>query len=117
MTSRHDAQARLDEVRAIIERHRVLESLVERQQTEKHELLSQMQKRENLVELRKRLDGVHPADLAGMMARLPPDERLLVVHQLRPRDVGLMLVELDAEVRTAVIDDLDPDELQAALAE
>ncbi|HEX5216917.1 MAG TPA: magnesium transporter [Vicinamibacterales bacterium] len=117
MPSRHDAPAMLDEVRAIIERHRVLESLAERQRTDKRELLTQMQKRENLVELRRRLAGVHPADLASMIARLPPDERLLVVHQLAARDVGLTLVELDPEIRAAVIDDLDRQELEAALAE
>ena len=53
MTLSRDAlQAKLDEVVHLLERHRVLESLAGRQGTEKRDLLTHMQRRENLVELR-----------------------------------------------------------------
>jgi magnesium transporter len=108
---------KLDEITHLLERHRVLESFAGRQQTEKRDLLTQMQRRENLVELRKHLRGIHPADLATILASLPTDERLLVFGQLAPRDAGLTLVELEPEVRDAMLDSIGRDDIVAAVAE
>lgn len=115
--SRDVFQAKLDEIIHVLERHRVLESLAERQDTHKRDLLTHMQRRENLVELQKRLRGVHPADLATMLASLPTTDRMIVFRQLPSRDAGLTLVELDDEVRANVLDDLTDDEIAQAVAE
>jgi magnesium transporter len=118
MTLSRDAlQAKLDQVIHLLERHRVLESLAVRQGTEKRDLLAHMQRRENLVELEKRLRGLHPADLAVVLTALPTTDRLLVFHQLPSRDAGLALVELDEEIRASVIEALEPQELTQAIAD
>jgi magnesium transporter len=118
MTPSRDAfQAKLDEVAHLLERHRVLESLAERQETEKRDLLAHMQRRENLVELERRLRGVHPADLAMLLASLPTADRLLVFRQLPARAAGLTLVEFDDEIRAAIVQELTEAELVTAVAE
>ncbi len=110
-------QAKLDEVTRLLEKHRVLTTLAGRQQTEKRDLLEAIQRRENLADLQKHLRGVHPADLAVILAALPVDDRLLVWRQLEPRDAGLALVELDPEIRSAIVDAVEPGELSAAVTQ
>jgi magnesium transporter len=118
MTLSRDAlQAKLDQVVHLLERHRVLESLAVRQGTEKRDLLAHMQRRENLVELEKRLRGLHPADLAVVLTTLPTTDRMIVFRQLPSRDAGLALVELDDEIRANVIETLDPQELTQSIAD
>jgi magnesium transporter len=107
--------SKLDEIARLLDRHRVLESFAERQQTDKRDLLAQMQRRENIVELKKHLRGTHPADLAAILSSLPNDDRLLVFGQLAPRDAGLTLVEMDEEIREAMVDSLTSAELVAAV--
>ena len=86
----HDLQ---DEVMRLLERHRVLTSLASRQQTPRHDLLEQMQHRQNLVELQRHLKLQHPADVAVILDSLPDDDRLLVFRQLEPDQAGAALVE------------------------
>ena len=110
-------RAKLDEVTRLLEKHRVLTTLAGRQQTEKRDLLELIQRRENLAELQRHLRGVHPADLAVILASLPIEDRLLVWRQVGPREAALALVELDPEIRSSIVDAVEPDELAAALAQ
>jgi magnesium transporter len=105
------APAKREEVLRLLKRHHVLESLAERQENERRDLLAQMQRRENLVELERHLRGLHPADLASILASLSPDERLLVFRQLTSQNAALTLVELTDEVRAAIVAGLDRREL------
>ena len=114
--ARDESRIRPEEVSRLLERHRVLASLAARQQTERRDLLEQMQRRENLAELQRYLRGGHPADLAPMLATVPPDDRHTVFGQLEPRATGLTLVELDDEVRQSVIEHLDERTLAKAVA-
>jgi magnesium transporter len=104
-----------DEVTRLLERHRVLTSLARRQQTPRHDLLEQMQHRQNLVELQRHLKLQHPADIAGILDSLPGDDRLLVFRQLEPGHAGAVLVEANESVRASLVEDLDRDELVRTL--
>ena len=110
--ARETPRVRPEAVTQLLEKHRVLESLAERQQTDRRDLLAQMQRRENLAELRRYLRDGHPADLAAVLTTLAPDDRLVVFGQLEHKTAGLTLVELDEEVRSTIIEHLD----HAALA-
>ena len=55
-------QEHVVEVRRLLDKHRMLETVARRQETPKSALLEQMQHRQNLVELHRRLRGLHPAD-------------------------------------------------------
>jgi magnesium transporter len=104
-----------DEVLRLLERHRVLASLASRQQTPRHDLLEQMQRRQNLVELQRHLRAQHPADVAAILDSLPGDDRLLVFRQLGPEQAGASLVEASDAVRASLIGELDREELVTAL--
>ena len=99
----------------LLERHRVLTSLASRQQTPRHDLLEQMQHRQNLVELQRHLKQQHPADIAAILDSLPGEDRLLVFRQLEPEQAGAALVEASEAVRTSLIQALSRDELVKAL--
>jgi magnesium transporter len=110
--SAHDLR---DEVVRLLERHRVLASLASRQQTPRHDLLEQMQHRQNLVELQRHLRAQHPADIAVILDSLPGDDRGLVFRQLGPEQAGASLVEASEAVRDSLIRELDREELVSAL--
>ena len=90
----------------LLDRHRVLTSLASRQQTPRHNLLEQMQHRQNLVELQRHLKTQHPADIAAIFDSLPGNDRLLVFHQLEPEQAGAALVEASEAVRGSLIHEL-----------
>ena len=108
----HDLQ---DEVMRLLERHRVLTSLASRQQTPRHDLLEQMQHRQNLVELQRHLKLQHPADVAVILDSLPDDDRLLVFRQLGPDQAGAALVEASEAVRASLFRELNRSELTTIL--
>ncbi len=113
--SRQAGQDLRDEVTRLLERHRVLTSLAGRQQTPRHDLLEQMQHRQNIAELQRHLRLQHPADIAMILDSLPADDRLLVFRQLEPEQAGAALVESSEAVRGSLIQELRRDELVAAL--
>jgi magnesium transporter len=111
--ARHDLH---EEVRRLLDRHRVLASLASRQQTPKHDLLEQMQHRQNLAELQRHLKIQHPADIAVILDSLPADDRLLVFGQLEPGQAGAAFVEASAAVRRSLVEELGRDGLVGPLA-
>jgi magnesium transporter len=117
LRSAADVEARTDAIVRLLERHRVLTALAGRQQTAKRDLLEQMQRRENLAELQRHVRGLHPADLAGVLASLPTEERLIVWRQLPRREAGLVLVETAPDVRESIIANVDREEIAGAVAQ
>jgi magnesium transporter len=106
----------LADVTRLLEKHRVLSTLTHRQEGPKRDLLDQLQHRQNLSELRARVNPLHPADLAYVLERVVPDERLLIWQQLEERARGEVLLEVSAAVRPALIDATSRDDLVAATA-
>jgi magnesium transporter len=114
-TTRQAPEELRDEVMRLLERHRVLTSLASRQQTPRHDLLEQMQHRQNLVELQRHLRLQHPADVAVILDSLSADDRLLVFRQLEAGQAGAALVESGEAARASLVEELSRDELVAAL--
>ena len=71
-------QERLQEVRTLLDRQKRVESLVHRQEMPRHELVETLVAKQHHNELTKKLDAMHPADIAYVLEALPPDERLIV---------------------------------------
>lgn len=67
-----------------------------------------------LAELRARLDGLHPADIAYVLEALPLDERLTVWDLVKAERDGEILLEVSDAVRETLIEHMDTDELLAA---
>jgi magnesium transporter len=102
------AEVRLEEsvieVHRLLEKHRLLETVARRQETPKSALLEQMQHRQNLVELHRRLRELHPADVAHILESLPIEDRLIVWRELMPEHAAQALVEVSHGVRDALIE-------------
>lgn len=67
--------------------------------------------------VRRRLDGLRPADLAEFLEIIRQDERRAVIEMLGPAFNKEVLSELDETVRDEVIELLEPADIAAALQE
>lgn len=109
-----DLQENLRDVQGLLHRHRLVEDLAARQDTPGHEPVGQMAQRQHLTELRGRIDGLHPADIAFILESLPLDERLVVWDLVKAERDGEILLEVSDAVRESLIADMDAQELVAA---
>ena len=108
-------QASLADVTRLLEKHRVVEALVHKTEGARQALVEQLQHRQNLAELNKKVRTLHPADAAFILEALPPDQRLIVWSEIDTGRKGHVLVEVGDAVRPSLIDALDRAELSAAL--
>ena len=68
---------------------------------------------EGLSELRRRLDELHPADIAFILEALPLQERLTVWSLVKTERDGDILLEVSDSVRETLIADMDDQEILA----
>jgi magnesium transporter len=104
----------LKRVTELLHRHEVVESLVHRQSGPRQELVESLVHRMHLVELRKQLEGLHPADVAYILEALPLAQRLIVWDLLQPEREGEILLEVSDAVRETLIAHMDKRALVAA---
>jgi len=109
-----DLQQDLEVVRELLRRHRIVESLVERQEGPRRDLVESLVHKQHLAELRSRLENMHPADIAYILEALPRDERLIVWDLVKSEADGEILLEVSEAVRESLIRSMDPQELVAA---
>ncbi|AXK39537.1 magnesium transporter [Crenobacter cavernae] len=107
-------QDNLVQVQRLIERQRLVEGLVHRQEMPKHDLVESIVHKQNLAELQHKLDAQHPADIAYILEALPPEDRLLVWELVKAERDGEILLEVSDAVRETLIESMDPHELVAA---
>lgn len=108
-------QASVAAIARVLDKHRVLTALVGRQSSTRSDLLQELQRRQNLVELEQRVRTLHPADLAAVLELLSPDDRLLVWTQAPPPLRAQALVELSDPVRWALVEAAEPGALAECL--
>lgn len=104
----------LQQVIALLEKHRLVENLVHHQEMPNHELVESLVHKQNLQELQRKLDALHPADVAYILEALPLEERLDVWELVKAERDGEILLEVSDAVRQTLIADMDSDELLAA---
>ncbi len=63
------------------------------------------------------LTGLHPADIADRLQRLPVDEALAALRQLSKVDAAAVLAELDEELRPRLIEGLSSPELAGIISQ
>src|SRR5687768_13903527 len=93
----------LDEMTELLQHHRALEALARRQDTPQRGIVEQLQRRQNQVELQRRVSPLHLADLAFVLGSMPHDDRLLIWAALDSRQAAEVLVELEPSARTSLI--------------
>jgi magnesium transporter len=79
-----------------------------------HDLVESLVHKQNLQELQKKLDVLHPADVAYILEALPLEQRLDVWELVKAERDGEILLEVSDAVRQTLIADMDSDELLAA---
>ncbi|HEY8520925.1 MAG TPA: magnesium transporter [Gammaproteobacteria bacterium] len=62
------------------------------------------------------LSALNPAEIAALLESLPPEQRRLLWPLVEPAEHGDVLVELNEEVRSRLIADLQPEQLVEAVA-
>jgi magnesium transporter len=112
-------QDRLAQVVELLHRHRIVEDLAHRQGQEgqHQELVEDLVHRQNLVELQRKLEALHPADIAHILEALPLDDRLTVWQLVKSDRDGDILLEVSDAVRETLIADMEDHELLAAAKE
>ena len=109
-----DLQEDLREVQDLLRRHRLVEGLANRQEMPKHDLVESVVYKQNVAELRTKLDRMHPADIAYILEALPLAERLVVWDLVKAERDGEILLEVSDVVRESLIASMDSHELVAA---
>ncbi|MBT8766775.1 magnesium transporter [Pseudomonas boanensis] len=110
-------QDRLAQVIELLHRHKLVEDLTHRQEGQHHDLVENLVHRQNLAELQRKLDELHPADIAHILEALPLDDRLMVWQLVKAERDGDILLEVSDAVRESLIANMDDHELLAAAKE
>lgn len=112
-----NVQDHLKEVEALLHKHALVEEVVHKQELpreDRHTLLDTLLHKQHLAELQRRLDGLHPADIAYILEALPIEQRLLVWDLVRSEHDGEILIEVSDAVRESLIATMNREELHAA---
>jgi magnesium transporter len=104
----------LGEVTELLRRQQLVEGLVQRQEMPRQDLVEGLIHKLHLVELQKKLDTLHPADVAYVLEALPLDQRLVVWDLVKSDRDGEILLEVSDSVRETLIEHMDGAELVAA---
>jgi magnesium transporter len=112
--SQDTLETSLKQVQSLLTKMRLVEGLVHKQGGPRQDLVENLVHKQNLSELQRRLDELHPADVAYILEALPLDERLLVWDLVKAERDGEILLEVSDSVRESLIETMDKAELLAA---
>ncbi len=115
-------QDALAEITALLRKHRLVEGLVHEQlehapvgeSGNRGELVESLVTKQNKAQLQRRLDPLHPADIAFILEAMPLDERLYIWDLVKADRDGEILLEVSEPVRASLISSMDTEELVAA---
>ena len=107
-------EAVLEQVTDLLRRNELAEEFVRRQDAPRQGLVEGLIHKLHLVELQKKLDALHPADVAYILEALPLDQRLIVWDLVKADRDGEILLEVSDAVRETLIEHMDGEELVAA---
>ena len=108
------AAENLQQVLVLLNKHKLVEELVHRQDMPRRDLVETLVHKQNLTELHHKLDQMHPADVAYILEALPRDQRLIVWDLVKAERDGEILLEVSDAVREMLIENMDRAELLAA---
>jgi len=112
-----NVQEHLKQVESLLHKHALLENVIHRQELprdDRHALLDTLVHKQHLAELQRKLDGMHPADIAYILEALPIEQRLLVWDLVKAENDGEILIEVSDAVRESLIEAMSRDELRVA---
>jgi magnesium transporter len=109
-------QEELAEVTNLLRRHRLVEGLAigQAEPAPGEELTESEVYKRSKEALQRKLDRLHPADIAYILEALPRDERLYIWDLVKADRDGEILLEVSDAVRESLISSMDTEELVAA---
>ena len=114
-SSAHESvQDHLEQIVAILEKQRLVESLVHKQEMPRRDLVESLVHKQHIAELQRKLDALHPADIAHILEALPLEQRLAVWDLVKADRDGEILLEVSEPVRETLIAYMERAELVAA---
>lgn len=102
------------DIRDVMAKNRLVEDLVDRSQENNHTLVETIVHKQNLTRLTKKLERLHPADIALILEALPHDERMTIWELVHSDFDGEVLLEVSDAVRESLLDAMDQNELVQA---
>jgi magnesium transporter len=108
-------QEHLHEIQALLEKQRLVENLVHKQEMPRHELVESLVHKQHVAELQRKVESLHSADIAYILEALPLDERLLVWDLVKAERDGEILLEVSEPVRETLIAYMERAELLNAV--
>ena len=112
--SQDNLENSLEQIQTLLAKMRLVEELVHRQGGPRQDLVENLVHKQNLAELQRRLEALHPADIAYILEALPLTERRLVWDLVDAEHNGEILLEVSDSVRESLIQAMDKAELLAA---
>ena len=112
-----NVQDHLKQVESLLNQHASLEDEIHRQEHSREErltLLNSLLNKQHITELRRKLDSLHPADIAYILEALPFEQRLLVWDMVKSERDGEILIEVSDAVRESLIATMSREELRVA---
>jgi magnesium transporter len=113
-SAQESVQGHLQEIVALLDKQRLVEDLVHKQEMPRHALVESIVQKRHAAELQRKLDSLHSADVAYILEALPRDQRMVVWDLVKADREGEVLLELSEPVREALIAQMEPAELLAA---
>ena len=116
---RASVQKALADVTSLMRKHRLVEGLIQDQNaSDEHDASADLADsavyKKSKAALQRKLDRLHPADIAYILEALPLDERLYIWDLVRAARDGEILLEVSDAVRESLISSMDTEELVAA---
>ena len=91
-----------------------LEEITIASNTHRPDLTYSILHNQQIQRIKKRLEKVHPADLADLLEALPQQERLYIWENIAPEKTGDVLLEVSDAVRNSLLSSIPTDALVSA---
>ena len=104
----------LNQVNSLLTKHKLVDDLISKQENKKRDLVETIARKQNLVELERKLEELHPADIADILEALPIESRLVVWELIKVEQEGDVLLEVSDAVRDSLISEMNDQQILAA---
>lgn len=104
-------QKTLEQVISLLRKQELEKNLVHKQQQPRRDIVESLLEKQHLAKLQKKLEQLHPADIAFILENLPLEPRMVVWKLVSTERDGAVLLEVSEAVRKTLIADMDNSEI------
>ncbi len=108
MHKHEDIQVYLDDVIELLERHKLVEDLMQRQRMPRHELVENLVHKQNKVEFQRLLDQLSSPIIASILETLSKEDRQIIWRLIRDDRKEEVRLEISDIIRTEFVIEIKP---------